>query len=112
MIAVSGQLPDSTLSMKEKHALEYEVLSDVNFNVARQYGLVYALPKSIAGAFEGKIDFGQYYGNDSKELPITVTYIINTDGIIKYAYADIDYTIRAEPTDIIAELKKLTQKSY
>ena len=36
-------------------------------------------------------------GDDSWELPIPATYIIDRDGTILYASADEDYTERPEP---------------
>jgi peroxiredoxin len=39
-------------------------------------------------------------------LPISATYIIDRDGLIIYAYTDADYRDRADPIDILAELKR------
>lgn len=33
------------------------------------------------------------------------TYIIGTDGVIKYAFVDVDYRKRAEPAEILDVLK-------
>ena len=40
-------------------------------------------------------------GDDSWELPIPATYILDRDGTILYASANEDYTERPEPNDII-----------
>ncbi|MFH2056066.1 MAG: AhpC/TSA family protein, partial [bacterium] len=36
-----------------------------------------------------------------------VTYVIDTDRMIRYAFIDADYRKRAEPKDIIAALEQL-----
>jgi peroxiredoxin len=43
LVAISPNIPDESLNSIEKHALVYEVLSDIKNNVARQFGLVYVL---------------------------------------------------------------------
>jgi len=35
------------------------------------------------------------------------TFIIGTDGIVKYAFIDMDYTKRLEPEVIVEQLKAL-----
>ena len=40
-------------------------------------------------------------GDDSWELPIPATFIIDCDGTILFASANEDYTDRPEPSDII-----------
>jgi peroxiredoxin len=56
---------------------------------------------------EWGIDLVEANGNDSYELPVPATYVIDYDGIIRAAYVDKDYTRRMEPADIIAALKAL-----
>jgi len=52
------------------------------------------------------LDLAEFNDNNSDELPIPATYIINQDATVEYAYINADYTQRAEPVDIIKELKK------
>jgi peroxiredoxin len=47
LVAISPQLPDSSLDTVHKNALTFDVLSDVGNEVARDYGLVYSLPEEI-----------------------------------------------------------------
>ncbi|MEQ8837945.1 MAG: AhpC/TSA family protein, partial [Lacipirellulaceae bacterium] len=44
----------------------------------------------------------------SYELPLSAVYVIDTQGIIRYAFLDADYTKRAEPADIVAAVKSLS----
>ena len=107
LVAISSNVPDSTLSTVEKHDLQFEVLTDVGNKVTRKYGLVYTLPDGIAKVFEERLDLGAYDGNDLKQLPITATYVIDKNGIIQYAFIDADYKNRAEPSEIIEVLNSL-----
>jgi peroxiredoxin len=44
-------------------------------------------------------------GDDSWELPIPATYIIDREGTILYASANEDFTERSELVDILSSLK-------
>ena len=58
----------------------------------------------VAKMYEDKFGMSAYNGDDSNELPLAATYIINTEGKIIYAFLDADYRNRAEPSSIIAIL--------
>ena len=44
LVAISPETPDNSLTTQEKNALTFPVLSDVDNQVARQFGLVFKLP--------------------------------------------------------------------
>ncbi|WP_166376164.1 peroxiredoxin-like family protein [Pseudoalteromonas sp. Z9A4] len=106
LVAISPQLPDETLSTAQKNALEFDVLSDVSNKVAEQFGLLFTLDERIQALYtQFGIDFEHYYGDKSFKLPLPATYVINQKGVITYAFLNEDYTLRAEPIDIIAALE-------
>ncbi|MCG8384429.1 MAG: AhpC/TSA family protein [Cytophagales bacterium] len=105
LIALTPELPDKSLSTAQKHELEFEVLSDVGNQVARQYGIVFKLTDEVAEIYQQSFDILEYNGDDSQELPLAATYIINPRGKIVYAFLDADYRNRAEPTDILNALE-------
>lgn len=106
LIAISPQLPDETLSTAQKNKLEFDVLSDVSNKVAEQFGLLFTLDERIQALYtQFGIDFEHYYGDKSFKLPLPATYVINQDGVITYAFLNEDYTLRAEPIDIMTALE-------
>jgi len=107
LLALSPELPDSSISTKEKNELTFEVLSDIGNKVARDYGVVYKLPDPVAEAYQNGFDLHKYNGDESDELPLSATYVIAQDGTIKFAFLDAEYRNRAEPADIIQVLKEL-----
>lgn len=107
LVAISPQTPDNSLTTQQKNELSFNVLSDKANAVAKQYGIAYTLPPEIAASFKGKLDLAKFNGDESNELPLSATYIIGTDGVIRYAFVDADYRNRAEPADIIAALRTL-----
>ena len=107
LVAVSPQLPDNSLTMAEKNALEFEVLSDADNAVAREYGIVWRYSEELRQVYLDvfKLVLPEFNGNDSWELPIPATFVIGRDGIVSYAFVDPDYTRRAEPDEILSALR-------
>ncbi|MGB3491330.1 MAG: peroxiredoxin-like family protein [Elainellaceae cyanobacterium] len=108
LVAISPQTPDQSLSTQEKNELEFEVLSDVGNRVARQFGLVFALPDDLRPIYESfGIDLPAHNGDRTFELPVPATYVVATDGSVTYAFADADYTRRADPSEVLNALNTL-----
>lgn len=107
LVAISPQTPDSTLSTQQKNELAFAVLSDTGNAVAKQFGIAYTLPAEVSASFKGKLDLAKFNGDASNELPLSATYVIGTDGVIRYAFVDADYRNRAEPAEIVAALKAM-----
>ena len=108
LVSISPQLPDNSLSTAEKLALEFEVLSDAGNKVARQFGLVFKLSDIMQEIYRDfGIDLPAANGDQSFELPVPATYVVDKNGIITYAFIDADYTKRLDPEIIVEELQKL-----
>jgi len=107
LVALTPEVPDKSLSTKEKNELQFEVLSDLNNQVARTYCIVYTRTPEGADIFQKGFDVHAYNGDDSDQLPLAATYIIDQAGTIQYAFLDAEYRNRAEPSEILEELKKL-----
>lgn len=107
LLALTPELPDRSLNTAEKHKLEFQVLSDVGNKVAKEYGVVFKLTPEVAAIYQKAFDMHGYNGDESDELPLAATYVIDQNGIIKYAFLDADYRNRAEPEEILKALSKL-----
>tara|TARA_R110002049_G_scaffold79613_3_gene202662 strand:+ start:7986 stop:9482 length:1497 start_codon:yes stop_codon:yes gene_type:complete len=105
LLALTPELPDESISTKEKHHLEFEVLSDISNKVAKDYGIVFQLTDDVANIYNKSFELNKHNGDASNELPLAATYIINEEGKIEYAFLDTDYRNRAEPSEITAFLK-------
>ncbi len=107
VIAISPQLPDNSLSTREKDELAFPVLSDVGNKVARQFGIVFELSDELVELYR---QFGHaledFNGADgSRELPVPATFLLDGKGAIRLAHVDVDYTRRLDPDDVIEALK-------
>jgi peroxiredoxin len=112
VLAISPQLPDGSLSTAEKSGLKFPVLSDVGNSVARSFGLVYALPEELRAALRsnGKALPG-VNGDESWELPVPATFVVNTARRVAFVYVEVDYRRRLGPEELIAALRAVPKSA-
>lgn len=103
LVAVSPEPPDDSLTTTERHALEFDVLSDDRNGVARAFGLVFTVPEEAREIYRTA---GADLTATNDELPIPATYVIDADRRIRYAHVDGDYRHRAESADILTALSE------
>jgi peroxiredoxin len=105
LVAISPQTVQQSFFMADQHKLRFPVLSDSGNTVARQFGIVYRVPDDQQAIYRRAfVNLPFANGDDSWELPIPATYILDGDGTVLYASADEDYTERPEPAEILVQL--------
>lgn len=106
LIAISPQTPDFAQADISKKQLSFPVLTDAGNRVARLYGLVFALSEPLRRLQTG---FGnpipKFNGDDSWELPMPGTFVLDRTGVVRLAHVDPDYTKRLEPAAILGALR-------
>lgn len=106
LVGISPETLAVSQQTVEDYQLAFEVLSDEGNEVARDYGLVMVVDEAIRPYYsQWGIDIPAANGEDSFELPVPATYVIDQSGVIRAAHVDKNYTQRMEPADIIAALK-------
>ncbi|XDG05008.1 hypothetical protein ABKA04_004623 [Annulohypoxylon sp. FPYF3050] len=108
LVAITPELPDSSLTTAEKEGLEYPVLSDVGNKYAHQLGIVWAQPAELREVF-AKIgnDLKKRNGDDSFEVPIPVTLLVDREGTVKNLFLDANYSKRVEPDTVMEWINAL-----
>ena len=108
LIAVSGMTADMSLSTTQRLDLGYDVLTDAGLSVASSYGLVWTLPGYLQDDYARRgHPIEKFNGPGEPMLPIPATFVVNTDAIIRFAYANPNYMYRADPADVIRALRDL-----
>jgi peroxiredoxin len=108
LVAISPQTKDYMLTDVEKKQLTFPVLSDLHNTVSRRFGLVYRLSEALQKLQTG---FGnpipKFNGDESWELPMPGTFVLDRSGVVQLAFVNSDYTKRLEPAAILATLRGL-----
>jgi peroxiredoxin len=101
LVAVSPQTQKHSYMTRDMHKLRYPVLSDPGNETARKFGLVWRLSPELQAMYESIMTrLPGYNGDQSWELPVPATYIVQPDGRISFARVDVDWRQRPEPEEI------------
>jgi peroxiredoxin len=105
LVAISPQTVQQSFFMADQHKLRFRLLSDTGNHIARGFGLVYGVPDEQQAIYRRAfVSLPFVNGDESWELPIPATYILDRDGTVQYASASEDYAERPEPEDITDRL--------
>ena len=109
LVAISPQSPDHSLSLTQKAELEFDVLSDVDQHVIRDYRLQFTLPADLQSVHLNifDVDLRTQNADGSWNLPVPATFVISADGRIVTAGVEVDYRARIEPSVILESLDEL-----
>ena len=105
LVAISPQTVQQSFFMADQHKLRFPLLSDAGKpgRATVRAGLSRA-GRSAGDLSPRFVNLPFANGDDSWELPIPATFILDRDGTILYASADEDYTQRPEPQEILHQL--------
>lgn len=108
LITVTPQTPDKSKDQLKKSKYPFEVLSDMDSQVMKDYKLYFELPAELVAVYKKLgLDIEAFNGPGRNVLPVPGTFVIDRQGIIRAAFADTDYKKRMEPRDILAALKNI-----
>ncbi len=109
LIGISPESPDNTLTMAEKHAIPIDILSDATSEVLKKYRLWHAVPAEVKALYMEKfgLNLEKYNGDGRWELPVPATYVLDKSGVVRAGEADPDYTVRMEPSAIVAAIREI-----
>ena len=109
LVAITPELPDSSLTIVEKNELDYEVLSDVDSIYTKEIGLSFTLDNDLRKAYaDAGADLADFNGEGQYSLPVPATYVVSARGSIVFAHVDVDYTTRANPEEVLKIVKAIS----
>ncbi|MEO9514095.1 MAG: peroxiredoxin-like family protein [Flavobacteriaceae bacterium] len=111
LVAISPEVPDSSMTKSEISNMEFTVLSDQDAKIASQYGVAWEIPEFLLDhmQIDRNLDLKKINNGNDRILPIPATFILGSDGIVKWNYVNIDYRTRSEPDEIIEALKNISK---
>lgn len=105
LVAISPQTQKHSYMTRDMHKLRFPVLSDPGNHVARNFGLVWRLSPELQHMYEAIMTkLPGYNGDQSWELPLAATYIVQPGGVISYTRVDVEWRKRPEPEEILEQL--------
>jgi peroxiredoxin len=102
LVAISPQTVKQSYFMHDQHKLRFPLLSDAENKVAKSFGLTYRVPALEEAVYRRAfVNLPFTNGDESWELPIPSTFILDRDATILFVSANEDYTERPETADIV-----------
>lgn len=108
VIAITPEAPEQALGTASKHELGFTVLSDVRGEAAKAFDLGFTLDEATQKKYKGYgIDLAESNAMKNWDLVIPATYVVDSSGVIRYAYVNEDYKQRADAEDVIEVLRQV-----
>jgi len=108
LITITPQTPDKSVEQFKQKGYPFEVLSDLDNKVMKDYQLYFELPAELVDVYKKHgLDIEAFNGKDRNVLPVPGSFVIDTSGVVRAMHADTDYKKRMEPSAIIDALKKI-----
>ena len=111
LVAISPQLPEHNRELSRTRQLTFDILTDRGNEVAARFGLRFNLPDYLRHVYSTfPLDLEKFNGDASWSLPIPARFLIDSQGIIRAAESDPDYTTRPEPEDTLEAVRALSRQ--
>jgi peroxiredoxin len=108
LIAVSPQLPDGSLTIKEKQGLTFTVVSDPGNRIAADLGVLTSPSEEAREAQLGMgLDLQEVNADGTTTLPLPTVVILDPDLTIRWIDVRPDYSDRTTVAEIVAALDEL-----
>jgi len=110
LVAITPQTPDRSTAQVAEDGYPFPILSDLDDRVMQAYKLYFEVPEELRTLYleDFSLDIAAYNGEGRHGLPVPGTFVIDSRGIIRAAFADTDYRKRMEPAAIIEALSDLS----
>lgn len=109
LLAILPQHNALCCTTAERDLLAYSVLSDIGSRVAAEYGVLTEVPKVVRPLYVRLgHELPRINGTDDWRIPLASTFVLDRDGRITLAHADVAAPYRLEPARALAAVRALT----
>lgn len=110
LLAVSPQVPERLVEIKDRHNLSLQVASDRDNALARRFGVLYEFDQASRQASLAKgPGIGEVTGTGTWELPQPTVVVIGSDRRVHFAEVSPDWLVRSEAQPIIAAVDEVLE---
>lgn len=109
VIAVSPEKPDYLNKMKSKNGVQFTILYDEDYKIAKAFDVNFLPTKKERTLYNVMLGakLKKSHSDDSEQLPIPATFLINKDGKIVWRQFDPNYKNRSTVENILKALKEI-----
>jgi peroxiredoxin len=111
LVAISPQVPERLIEIKQRHDLGFTVASDPGNALARKLGITYHANAASRAGGEGPGWIGEVIGTGTWELPQPTLLVVESDGIVSFADVSPDWLVRTEAEQAIRQTRPIAAAS-
>jgi peroxiredoxin len=106
IIAISPDRSEKMAESLDKVKMSYTLLSDSSMKAAKAFGIAFEVGAPMPKKLDSyNIDIEDASGEKHHLLPVPAVFIVGTDGLIDFSYANPDYKTRLAPEVLLAAAK-------
>jgi len=109
LITITPQTPDKSAEQIGKDGYPFQVLSDLDSQVMKDYKLYFEIPDDLVSVYKHVgLDIEAFNGKGRNVLPVPGSFVIDKNGIVRAMQARTDYKLRMEPEAIIDAMMQIS----
>jgi len=104
-VAVSVDKPEAEAKMKATYAIPFPVLSDSSAALIEAFRVVNHVDGATAAKLKGfGVDLEGYSGQTHHEIAIPSLFLVDRQGVVRWAHSDPEYTVRPTTEQILTAI--------
>ncbi len=108
LITVTPEMPQYANSMRIDNQLDFPLIYDSKLQFATKLGLIWKIDNQLKQLLlKWNIDLSERNCSADFTLPVPATFVIDKNYQIKFRFIEEDYSIRAEPEQVIKVYQSL-----
>ena len=106
--AVTFEKPDVAARTADATGAEFTILSDHRHEAADRFRLRFTMDEPTRERYRAAgVNLPELSAAGDWDLPAPGTFVVDPNGVIRWAFADWDYTRRADPDEVIAAAREV-----
>ncbi len=103
ILAISPDQPSKIAETPDREKLSYTLLSDSDMEAAKAFGIAFKVDEDTVTRYktEHQIDLEAASGKTHHLLPHPAVFIVDQEGVIRFAHVNPDYRTRLDPAEIL-----------
>jgi peroxiredoxin len=108
LVTITGEVGGRAARLHDLVGPDASILCDVDHGLALSVGLAFRYDADLQKRHRDcGLDLADIYGSNAWVLPVPATFVIDRDRTVRFAFADPDFRLRAEPDDVLAVVAAL-----
>ncbi len=106
LMAIAPDLAAGIHQTMEKHHLRGHVLSDSRMAAARAFRVAYEVDENTLKQLKDfGVDLEAASAEKHHQLPVPAVFVVGTNDVIQFTYANPDYKVRLDPELLVAAVR-------